>query len=106
MNVTINGVEYSTGKLDAFRQFHITRRLLPVMLGLAGAADSVAAILSGSGAPNPAELQPMADAIAGMSDTDAEYVLQNCLAVCQRQSGQGWQTVFRFGGGLDRKSVV
>jgi hypothetical protein len=100
MKLTINGVEYVTGKLDAFKQFHITRRLTPVMLALAGAADTVAALLTGQGIPDVTSLQPMTEVIAGMSDADAEYVLHACMAVCQRSAGQGWQNVFAPGGGM------
>jgi hypothetical protein len=87
MDFEINGQQYRSGKLNARQQFHIARRLAPVLGGLAtasqGKTDTFATFL-----------QPIADAIAGMSDADCDYVLDNCLAVVQRQQGSSWANIF------------
>jgi hypothetical protein len=102
MDLTINGVNYKTGKLPAFPdQFHITRKLAPalwawgkVSADLSERPDNeslstVDAILS---------LGPVAEVIAKMSNEDSEYIIGVCLAVCSREQGTGWAKV-RAGNG-------
>ncbi|MET3654091.1 phage tail assembly chaperone [Dyella japonica] len=87
MDFEINGQQYRSGKLNARQQFHVARRLAPVLGGLAtasqGKTDDFATFL-----------QPIADAIAGMSDADCDYVLDTCLAIVQRQQGSSWANIF------------
>jgi hypothetical protein len=88
MEFEINGQKYRSGKLNARQQFHVARRLAPVLGGLAtaskGQTDNFATFL-----------QPIADAIAGMSDADCDYVLDTCLASVQRQQqGSTWANIF------------
>lgn len=101
MELTVNGNQYSVGKLDAKRQFHVARRLAPVLLALGGAAAGIQAMLSGKGdAEALSAMAPMAAVLANMSDADSEYVIDAALSVVQRQSGQGWQRVQVAGGAL------
>jgi hypothetical protein len=87
MEFEINGQQYRSGKLNARQQFHVARRLAPVLGGLAEASQ-------GSSTDFAHFLQPIADAIAGMSDQDCDYILDTCLAVVQRQQGSAWANVF------------
>lgn len=64
----IGAHEYQIGKLDPKRQFHVVRRIAPLMVQ-ASAGDM------------PAVLQ----ALAAMSDVDVDYVLDTCLAVVARK---------------------
>lgn len=101
MKLTVNDVEYATGKLDAFKQFHVARRLAPVLLALGGAAAGMMKVIAGAGDEEAMKaMSPMAEVLANMSDADSEYVLHTCLAVAQRQSGAGWANVFIPGAGL------
>lgn len=79
--------KYRVAKLDAMRQFHVSRKLgpivptlVPVFLQMAreGGVKDIGA--------SAALLQPFADALAGMSDADAEYVLATCLSVVRRKT--------------------
>lgn len=111
MDVPINGHNYRTGKLDAFKQFHIARRLAPALWALGKAA----ALLPGTGTADKKNLSdgdmlmalgPMADVIAKMSDADSEYVLNSCLDVCQReQPGGGWARIRTPGAGLQFEDI-
>ena len=95
MNSTeINGINYTIGKLDAFTQLHVARRLAPVLAGMftafrhapeiANAADdSILAMATG----------PLAETLAKMSNEDVDYVVNACLSVCQRQQAKGWAKV-------------
>lgn len=106
MQFELKGHQYQSGKLDAFKQFHVARRLAPLLSG-------VGAALKGNGeqpkqgdgeaaaAAQKADfsdfLEPMADALAHMPDADCDYILFTCLAVVQRQQGNGWAKVLAQG---------
>lgn len=93
MDITINDKNYRIGRLDARRQFHVVRRLAPIIGGLTDLErckdDPLAA------------LEPLADAIASMRDQDADYVLNTCLAAVERrQPTGGWAKLMTTGGDL------
>jgi hypothetical protein len=101
--IQLGGNAYSIGRLTAKQQFHVSRRiapiippLIPVFLklaktsgGAAGAMDALTQDLDGFGQV----LQPFADALAAMNDADADYVMDNCLTAVQRQQPTGWARV-------------
>lgn len=87
----IKGQSYNSGKLDAFKQMHITRRLLP-MIGRVG--PGLMSADGGSESMTMASLAPVADALAHMSDEDCDYVVQTCLAVVKRRQGEGAASVW------------
>lgn len=66
---------YRIGKLDARRQFHVARRLGPVMAALTGDR-------AGGNAFNA--FVAIANSISGMPDSEVDYVIDRCLAVCFR----------------------
>lgn len=74
----VEGLTYrTTGKLDARTQFHVARRLAPVLVAMGG-EDMIASV---------------AIALGKMTDADADYVLDACLAKVQRQQGTAWASV-------------
>jgi hypothetical protein len=87
MEFEIKGQQYRSGKLDAFKQFHVSRRLAPVLSGMASLAESPQTDFTEL-------LQPVAEAIAHMPDSDCDYILQTCLSVVQRQQGNAWANVY------------
>jgi hypothetical protein len=101
-DVEIAGINFRIGKLSAFQQFHIVRRIAPLLSGL-GETFARAPAPAAEGEAVPAEesnpelwsaLGPVADALAKMTDADTEYVLKLCLGVCQRQQDGGlWSRV-------------
>lgn len=94
---TLGDVEYSIGSLNAVQQFHVSRRVAPVIaaMGLSlgpevlqrvrdaqSAADlpgvlSVDAVLGAVG--------PLANVLSTLSDEHVDYVLATCLAVVSRK---------------------
>jgi hypothetical protein len=93
-------VEFSIGdtlyrtktKLNARQQFHVARRLAPLISQLATFGPMIAQALSGDASPEATEalIMPLTRALSGMSDQDCDYVLDACLAVVQRgQGGNG-----------------
>ncbi len=97
LEIDLNGNRYSIGKLNAKQQFHISRRiapilptLIPVFVRLAGGNRVVSEDPGGLADV----LQPLADGLAAMKDEDAEYVLDTCLQVVQRKQEHGWAAVW------------
>ena len=112
--VTIGGNNYRTGKMDAMTQFHVVRRLLPIISSLTNATQDTAGTQSTSGAAevNGADgaagtpvtnraapsmeqfLQALVNALAKLSDEDCEFIIAKCLTTCRRQQGAGWSIVW------------
>lgn len=95
--VTIAGADYRIGKLDARKQLHVARRVMPIMGALVGLMQAQGQITV------TAALPAMAEQIAAMPDADVDYVVGNCLAVCQRRNdvhGGGWGAVQASNGKL------
>lgn len=93
METTINDKQYRIGKMDAVRQFHVARRVAPALIGLVGA-------LGAGKQPDKEDFAkavgPLVQAIAQMSDSDAEYVLGACLSVVSRQTDSTtWAPIWR-----------
>lgn len=91
---SIAGIRYRASKLDAISQFHVVRRLAPVLGSLQNADLSGA--MSGTEDGLTSILVPLSNAVAAMTDADTEYVLSTCLNVCQREQpgGLGWSPVW------------
>jgi hypothetical protein len=89
LEFTHAGQNYKAGKLDVFAQFHVTRRLGPLLPELVGVAKGLK-----DDSDTMAVLEPLARIAASMKDADVEYVLHNCLAVVSRQQpGGAWAKV-------------
>lgn len=101
--IEVNGAQYLIGKLDARTQFHVFRRLGP-LLAVVGvpvmqmmAAHKSLKEAEAQGGQLAALLAPVMDALSKMSDTDVDYVLDRCLAVCARLEGERPAPVMRQG---------
>ena len=81
MEFETEGRTYRVNKIDARSQFHIVRRLAPVL------GQVAPAIQGGKGGIDA--LPALADAIAKLSDDDADYVLFGLLKVVNRKQDQG-----------------
>ena len=81
----VAGQDYRAGKIDARAQFHIVRRLAPVLSEAAPAAQN-----GGLEA-----LPALAKALAAMTDENADYVLFGLLRAVERKEpqGMGWSAV-------------
>lgn len=89
----VNGHTYSVGRLNPMTQFHITRRLAPI---LAQMGISLQALGQGSKSDLTDFLPllgPVSDIMAKMTDEDADYIVYTCLAVVSRLSGEKWSRV-------------
>jgi len=109
MELELAGQKYRTGKLNAFEQFNVVRRIAPVLSGL---GESFAKIPRTDGQEEEATqeneanvwsaLGPVADALSSMPDDHVSYVLKLCLAKCQRldEHTQTWARVTTQNGDL------
>ena len=92
----INGKNYRIEKLDAFKQFHVSRRIAPILPTLIPVFTKVMRDGGiGSDLLGLVEvIKPFADGIAEMPDDAAEYVLRTCLSTSQRLNGKTWAPVW------------
>lgn len=91
----VDGKRYRSRPLGGKAQFHITRRLAPVLSSLkdliGGGGEALAALKSGS-AQTVAMIEastPFLEAIAKMSDADVDYIIDRCLEVTWRLDDRG-----------------
>lgn len=73
----VNGVQYRAGQMDARRQFHVMRRLLPLVKEVPQLVNPQADPL--------ASLGPLLASLGSMADAEFDYVIDACLSVVQRQ---------------------
>lgn len=96
-SLEVNGHDYQFAKLSALAQFHIVRRLAPIIGELLNGIDPKS---FKDGKPNISQadmlkaLGPISTALAKLSDEEANYVLFGLLKVVQRkQVGGGWANI-------------
>lgn len=92
----LQGNQYRAGKLDAFAQLHVSRRIAPLIPTL---VPVFVRVMNGGLTKDPAGLaeiiKPFADGLAGMEDQAAEFVISTCLSVVKRKaSGNNWAPVW------------
>lgn len=101
MEKSFNNVTYNIGKMDAFEQLHVVRRLGPAVVAvLQGFMAAPEAEWSGDnliGLVVGVAGKPLADIFSKMSNEDVSYVINACLAVCQRKQAGGYSKVMANG---------
>ncbi|AOY96851.1 hypothetical protein BKK79_36155 [Cupriavidus sp. USMAA2-4] len=101
--IELKGVRYSIGRMAAMTQFHVSRRLAPVLAPIVTAYLQLTKVDGPLNEALPqvvADIQPVLDVVAAMKDADVEYVMNACLAVVQRNQMNNWAPVFVQGGGV------
>lgn len=97
--LTINGIVYRTGRMSALDQFHVGRRLAPVIARI-GALNETSASDNGvdNGSTNSADdgrlFTTLTEAVSSMSDDECNYVIRKCMAVVARQQGDRYAPVW------------
>lgn len=96
MEFTIGDKNFTAGKLDAFKQLHVSRRIAPIIPTLVPIFVKIAKDGAMKDLAGLAELLvPFADGLAGLSDETSEYVISTCLSVVKRQAqGGNWAPVW------------
>ena len=95
----INGIEYTIGRLNAVDQFHVSRKISPLVPKLMpliaevakGDLDKAIKAIESDGKGDLKDLQPLADALspfmeafALMPEDDVNYIIYKCLSVSKR----------------------
>lgn len=90
---TVNGRQYRSGMMPARTQFHVMRRMAPILPTMQSAITASMRVKAAqdAGQPIPADAQEAAvtagldfiAAIGTLSDENANYILDQCLAVVQ-----------------------
>lgn len=88
MEFDVNDQTYVVEKISAMKQFHIIRRLAPVLAGLAPSGD-VAKLQGMMGAKAEEVVPRLAEALAKINDEDSEFVLYGLMAAVKRKEKQG-----------------
>jgi len=82
---TVGSHDYRSDSLDALTQFHVSRRLSPVVLslapliGLGATVEDLASIITSDIGSNLRLLQPAIEAVAKMPDEDVNYVVSRTM---------------------------
>jgi hypothetical protein len=91
---------FRIGKLNAIQQLHVSRKIAPVLPKILPAMVASKALMVSLTEENPdleglsSMLSPVAEALAGMPDADAEYVFNECLSVVQLQQGNAFVNIW------------
>ena len=101
MEFTISTHVYRAGKLNAFDQLYVIKRLTPMLGKLASLAGSNIKLTKGAdGKATDLDgdittiITPLTEAITALPDADMDFVINTCLAACERkQPGGGWAPV-------------
>ena len=97
----INGVEYRALKLDAKTQFHLSRKispLIPKLLPIFVKVTKTEGNLLDSNMTELAEvLEPFANALADMSDEHASFIYDTCLSAVSKKQGKDFAKLTREG---------
>lgn len=88
MDYLVGDNEYRAGKINCFKQFHIARRLAPLIGSLAHV--DVKNVMDSK---DVASMEPLLEAIAAMPDSDVNYIMDACLKATQRKDGNSWHGV-------------
>jgi hypothetical protein len=99
----IEGKQFRFEKLTAMQQFHVSRKIAPLIPPLLPVFDQIRkdegkkAVVDDLGVIGPL-LQPFADGLAGMSDEASEYVFGTCLGAVRYQHNGNWIQMWSVAG--------
>lgn len=102
--IDIGDDKYTIGRVDAIEQFHLFRRLGPV---LATMGMEMFRLLSGSASGQVMSktdwivvAAPLVGEVAKMDQADVDYLIQHSLCVVRRRQGDAWAPLLDAQGGL------
>lgn len=99
MEFDIKGVAYRAAKLSVFDQLHISRKLLPVLAGMASDFSQMQTVIREKNMAGAMEsiVPKIAKELAALSNEDCNTVIYPCLSVVSRKNGDVWTAVFSHG---------
>lgn len=94
MSFDINDHAYASTKLPVLTQLHLARRIAPALGAIAAAQEQGATTLEGFAGP-------IMNAVAGMPESDVNWIVVTCLSVVQRKVEGGYRPLARDGHIMD-----
>lgn len=91
--LTVAGAEYRVGRLSALEQFHVTRRLGPMLVVAGISVEMLSAGMQVALDDMVAMAGPVMEVLSRMSDADTDYVILSCLRTASRRQGDAWARV-------------
>ena len=95
----LGGQTYRIDAMAAMKQFHVSRRIAPLLPAI---LPVYAAFARGIDINQMDQLQPVLDplcqALSGLTDENSEYVIGACLSVVSRKQEKGWASVWGSAG--------
>jgi hypothetical protein len=98
---SINGVDFKLSKIDAFKQFHIVRRLGPILGDIIPAVKGFKGVKEDMSEDEKFEAiallaKPIMDGLSKLSDEDSNRVLLGLLsAIEMKQESGNWARIAR-----------
>lgn len=91
--LTVAGAEYRVGKMSALEQFHVTRRLGPMLVVAGVSVEMLSRGMKAELDDLVAMAGPVMEILSRMSDEDTNYVILTCLKTAHRRQGDAWAPV-------------
>ena len=92
--VEIKGVSYQIGTLDAMKQFHVSRRIGPILAAMGVSIEELSKNGGNLDEGGMMEVMgPVMTVVSKMDDETVEYIIKTCLEVVSRQEGDRWAKV-------------
>lgn len=106
--ITIDGMDFRIGRLPVKQQFHVAKRLLPILGKLSNVSlevppELIEQVKAGSEDGRPLEmakifegkfLDVLIESISGLSDKDCDFMMATTLSVVTRRQNDRWQVVW------------
>lgn len=95
----IGGRKFKMYKMDAFKQFHIVRRMTPILTEMLPAMKTISRKKEGQTEEEKLDdlakfLTPVMEGLSKLSDEDANRVLYGLLSACDiQQTGGNWAKI-------------
>src|SRR5712671_1641786 len=99
----INGTNYKSRKMDAMAQLKVLKRIAPAAVALKPLfgkdlkpnGQTNGQLAEQKELTNLDIIGPIAEAIAILPDDDMDYVIDQCMSLCQRENNHGgWATIW------------
>ena len=99
MEFEIKGVKYRTAKLGVFEQLKVSRKLMPILVGVMSDFSSVRSLFASNDIEGLVSiiLPKIAKAASDLSDEDCNAIIYPCLSVVSRHQQKSWVQVFSQG---------
>lgn len=99
----INGHTYRFDRMDARKQFHVARKVGPLLAMMGNVAAAVGHLPTAAEAQAEKEQEaagrfllfmgPLAERLQEMSTADLDFVIDTCLSTAHRKEGDRWAPV-------------